>query len=183
MAQTMTLVVRARGGGDPTALVESIRRAAHEVDPTLPLFRIQTLQTVITDSVADERLNGALLGAFAAVALALAALGLYGVLSYAVTQRTRELGVRLALGAQRRHLFGLVVGEGMKLVAIGAALGLFLAFGLTRLLGSLLYGVGPNDPLTFSLVLMLLGLVAFLANYLPALRATKIDPMVALRYE
>jgi ABC-type antimicrobial peptide transport system permease subunit len=154
-----------------------------EIDPALPLFRIETLEKVIAQSVADRRLNGVLLGSFAALAVGLAALGLYGVLSYAVAQRTRELGIRLALGAQKNDLFRLVVGGGMKLAAIGVALGLVAAFGLTRLLKSLLYGVTPSDPFTFGSVIVLLGAVALLANYLPARRATKVDPMVALRYE
>jgi putative ABC transport system permease protein len=122
-------------------------------------------------SVADRRLNGALLGSFAGVALALAALGLYGVVSYAVTQRTRELGVRLALGAQRGDLFRLIVGGGMKLAALGLLAGLLAAFGLTRLMTSLLYNVGASDPLTFAIVVVTLAVVAFLANYLPARRA------------
>jgi putative ABC transport system permease protein len=182
MAQSMTLVVRA-AADDPNGLTESIRRAVREIDPGLPLFRIQTLETVITESVADRRLNGVLLGSFAALAVGLAALGLYGVLSYAVAQRTRELGVRLALGAQKNDLFRLVVGGGMKLAAVGVAIGLIAALALTRFLASLLYGVAPSDPFTFGAVVVLLGVVAFLANYIPARRAAAVDPMVALRYE
>jgi putative ABC transport system permease protein len=182
MAQSMTLVVRA-AADDPNGLTESVRRAVREIDPGLPLFRIQTLQTVIAQSVADRRLNGVLLGSFAALAVGLAALGLYGVLSYAVAQRTRELGIRLALGAQKSALFRLVVGGGMKLAAMGAAIGLIAALGLSRFLTSLLYGVAPSDPYTFAGVIVLLGVVAFLANYVPARRATQVDPMVALRYE
>jgi putative ABC transport system permease protein len=182
LAQSMTLVLRANAE-DPSALAESLRRTVREIDPALPLFRIQTLETVISQSVADRRLNGVLLGTFAALAVGLAALGLYGVLSYAVAQRTRELGIRLALGAQKRDLFRLVVGGGMKLAATGVAIGLVAAFGLTRLLKSLLFGIAPTDPLTFGSVIFVLGLVALLANYIPARRATKVDPMVALRYE
>jgi ABC-type lipoprotein release transport system permease subunit len=182
MAQSMTLVVRA-AADDPNGLTESIRRAVREIDPGLPIFRIQTLQTVITQSVADRRLNGMLLGSFATLAVGLAALGLYGVLSYAVAQRTRELGIRLALGAQKRDLFRLVIGGGMKLAGIGVAIGLIAALGLTQLLKSLLYGVAPSDPFTFGAVIVLLGAVALLANYVPARRAAKVDPMEALRYE
>ncbi|HMJ06623.1 MAG TPA: ABC transporter permease [Chthoniobacterales bacterium] len=182
MLQSSTLVVRA-DAADPSALAESVRRAVREIDPTLPLFRVETLRSVIAESVADRRLNGALLGTFAAIALGLAALGLYGVVSYTVTQRTRELGIRLALGAQRGDLFRLVVGGGMKLAAMGLAVGLVAAFALTRLLESLLYGVGASDPLTFGIVVVVLGAVAFLANYLPACRAARVNPMVALRYE
>jgi predicted permease len=182
MAQTATFVVRAEAG-DPKSLADSVRRAVQGIDPGLPLFHVETLQTVISDSVADRRLNGALLGSFAAIALALATLGLYGVISYAVTQRTRELGIRVALGAQRGDLFRLIVGSGMKLAAIGLAVGLLAAFGLTRFLASLLYGVSAGDPLTFAVVIIVLCLVAFLANYLPARRATKVSPTEALRYE
>jgi ABC-type antimicrobial peptide transport system permease subunit len=182
MAQSMTLVVRANAE-NPRSLAESVRRAVREIDPGLPLFRIETLEGVIAESISDRRLNGVLLGTFAALAASLAALGLYGVLSYAVAQRTRELGIRLAIGAQKRDLFRLVVGGGMKLALIGMALGVAAAIGLTRVLTSMLYGVAPNDPLTFAGVIMLLGAVALLANYLPARRATQIDPMVALRYE
>jgi putative ABC transport system permease protein len=182
MLQVATLVVRANAT-EPSALVTSVRHVIQEIDPSLPLFRVETMQNVIAESVADRRLNGALLGTFAAIALALAALGLYGVISYAVTQRTRELGIRMALGAQRATLFRMVVGDGMKLAAIGLGLGLLAAFGLTRFLASLLYGVGATDPVTFVSVVCLLALVALLANYLPARRATKVNPMEALRAE
>lgn len=182
MMQGATLVARANAS-TPGPLIESVRSAMREVDPALPLFRIETLQSVISDSVADRRLNGALLGSFAGVALGLAALGLYGVVSYAVTQRTRELGVRLALGAQRSDLFRLIVGGGMKLAALGLLVGVMGALSLTRLMASLLYGVGASDPLTFTIVIGTLAVVALLANYLPARRAAKVDPMIALRYE
>ena len=182
MLQSATLVVRA-SSSDPTALTQSIRSALREIDPALPLFGIESLRSVIAESVADRRLNGALLGTFAAIALGLAALGLYGVVSYAVTQRTRELGIRLALGAQRGDVFRLIIGAGMKLALLGLAAGLIAAFALTRFLESLLYGVGASDPLTFGIVIGVLGAVAFVANFLPARRATKVNPMVALRYE
>ena len=182
MLQSATLVVRA-DGADPASLTDTVRRAVQSIDPGLPLFRIETMQTVISESVADRRLNSALLGTFAAIALGLAALGLYGVISYAVTQRTRELGIRVALGAQRGDLFRLVVGSGMKLAAVGLGLGLLAAFGLTRFLASLLYGVSPGDPFTFAVVIVVLGVVALLANYLPARRATRVSPTEALRSE
>ena len=182
LAQSGNLVVRA-SAENPNALIESMRAAVREIDPTLPLFQIQTLNTVISESVADRRLNGVLLGTFAAIALGLAALGLYGVMAYSVTQRTRELGIRVALGAQRGDVSRLVIGGGMKLAAIGCAIGLLAALGLTRLLESLLYGVAPTDPLTFGAVVLLLGIVALLANYIPARRAVRVDPMVALRHE
>jgi predicted permease len=182
MSQTMTLVVRA-AADDPVALTETLRRAVREVDPGLPLFKVQTLQTVINESVTPQRANSVLLGSFAAVALVLAAIGLYGVLSYAVAQRTRELGIRMALGAQRKDIFGLIVGGGMKIVALGLIIGLAAAFISTRLLTSFLYEVAPSDPMTFGIVAALLATVAFLANYVPAHRAMKVNPTVALRYE
>ena len=182
MAQSANLVLRATAA-NPTALIESMRAAVREIDPTLPLFQIQTLNTVISESVADRRLNGVLLGTFATIALGLAALGLYGVMAYSVTQRTRELGIRMALGAQRGDVSRLVIGGGMKLAAIGCGVGLVAAFALTRLLKSLLYGVAPTDPLTFGAVVLLLGIGALLANYIPARRAVRVDPMVALRHE
>ena len=182
MAQTMSLVTRANGDS-AASLAETVRRCVREIDPGLPLFKVQTLQDVITESITTPRMNSILLGCFAAVALALAAIGLYGVLSYAVTQRTREVGIRLALGAQRRDIFRLIVGGGMKIVAIGLMIGLLAAFIFTRLLGALLYGIAPTDPMTFGFVTILLGAVALLANYLPAHRAMRVNPTVALRYE
>lgn len=182
MGQTMSLVVRA-AGASPASLAETLRRCVREIDPGLPLFKTETLQTVISESITAPRMNSVLLGCFAAVALLLAAIGLYGVLSYAVTQRTREVGIRLALGAQRSDIFRLIVGGGMRIVGIGLIIGLLAAFMFTRLLATLLYGVGPADPVTFGVVIALLGVVAFLANYLPAHRAMKVNPTVALRYE
>lgn len=182
IGQTMSLIVRSTGTS-PVSLSETLRQCVRQIDAQLPLFKIQTLEDVITDSITDRRTNGILVGCFAAVALALAAIGLYGVLSYAVTQRTREVGIRLALGAQRVDIFRLIVGGGMKIVAIGLMIGLLAAFIFTRLLASLLYGVSPTDPLTFGLVIVVLGVVAYLANYLPAHRAMRVNPTVALRYE
>ncbi len=181
-AQTATLVLRAQAV-DPASLAQAMRRVVQGVDPGLPLYHIETLRSVISASVADSRTNTLLLGCFAAVALALAALGLYGVVSYAVTQRTRELGIRMALGAQRGDLFRLIVGSGMKLALIGLGAGLLAAFGLTRFLASLLHEVKPIDPVTFAGVIVVLGLVALLANYLPARRATSVNPTEALRAE
>ncbi len=179
-AQAMNLVVRA-AAGEPTALSESVRRAVREIDPALPVFDPRPLRAVIAESVADRRLHGLLLGAFAATALLLAALGLYGVMSYTVAQRTREMGIRLALGAQPAALMRLVVGQSLRLALLGLALGLVAALGVTRLLGAMLYGVSPIDPTTLASVSGLLLLVAALAGYLPARRAGRVDPMVALR--
>ena len=137
----------------------------------------------VARSTADRRLMSCLLAGFAGLALVLAAIGIYGVTAYGVAQRTREIGIRMALGAGRGDVFRLIIGGGMKLILVGVGLGLLAALGLTRLLSSLLYGVGASDPLTFAGVVVVLGAVAFLANYLPARRATRIDPMAALREE
>ena len=138
---------------------------------------------VMGASVEARRFNMLLLGVFAAVAMLLAAVGIYGVMSYAVTQRTREIGLRIALGARPRDIIGMVVGRGMLLASIGAAAGVALSLALTRLMSGMLFGVGAKDPLTFACVSFLLALVALLACYVPARRATKVDPMVALRCE
>lgn len=182
MAQNSTLVIRA-STSNPSNLIESLRRAMREIDPTLPLFQIDTLDGVISESIAERRLNGVLLAIFAAVALGLAALGLYGVVSYTVTQRVREVGIRVALGARRGDIFRLVVGGGMRLATVGLVLGVLAALGLTRLLKSLLFDIAPSDPVTFIVVVFVLGAVALLANFFPARRAMAVDPMVALRHE
>jgi putative ABC transport system permease protein len=141
------------------------------------------MEQVVAASVTQPRFFAGLIAAFAGIALLLAALGIYGVMSYSVTQRTHEMGIRAALGARQRDLLRMVVGQGMLLAAIGLGVGLAGAFGLTRLLTSMLFGVGATDPLTFAAVSLLLAAVAFAASYLPARRAARVDPMVALRYE
>jgi putative ABC transport system permease protein len=148
-----------------------------------PIFGVQTMEQIISGSLAERRFTMVLLIIFASTALVLAAVGIYGVMSYAVSRRTHELGVRLALGASRSEILRLVVGEGMVLAAIGNVVGLAAALALTRLLASLLYGVRPTDPETLAAVSLLLGGIALLACYIPARRATKVDPLVALRYE
>jgi len=144
---------------------------------------IQTLEQVISDSIAPLRFRTLLLGLFAVVALVLATVGIYGVMAYAVMQRTHEIGIRMALGAQLRDVLKLVIGQGMRLALIGIALGLLAASALTRLVKSLLFGVSATDPVTFVIVATLLAGMALLACWLPARRATKVDPMIALRRE
>jgi putative ABC transport system permease protein len=178
-AGAMTLVLRA--AGDPLALIPALRGAVRALDADQPLFNLRRLEQLRDDSIAPQRLQALLLGLFAAVALALAALGIYGMLAYAVGQRAHEIGVRVALGAQARDVSRLVVKQGMRLALLGAALGLLAAFALTRLLEKLLFGVSPTDPVTFSVVTLLLIGVALIACWIPARRATKVDPLTALR--
>jgi putative ABC transport system permease protein len=167
----------------PEQLVASVRRQVQAVDPNQPIYGIRTLEQLRAESIAPERLNLTLLGVFAAVALVLALVGIYGVISWSVTQQTREIGVRMALGAQTGAVLRLVVGRGMKLVGVGIALGLAGALLLTRLMRTLLFEVNATDPLTFMFITLLLAGVALLACLVPARRATKVDPMVVLRSE
>jgi predicted permease len=177
----MTLVVRA--AGDPAKLASTVRSVVQAVDKDQPVYDLRTMPEVMASSVATPRFNLLLVGVFAALALALAIVGVYGVMSYLVAQRTHEVGVRMALGADARNVLRLVIGHGMKLALIGVGIGLAAAFALTRIMTSLLYSVSPTDPPTFLVIALLLGAVALLACYLPARRATKVDPMIALRYE
>jgi predicted permease len=178
----MTLVVRTKST-DPTTLNAALRDAVRQVDKDQPVVDIQTMNQVLARSVATRRFNMLLLGIFAGIALALAAVGIFGVMNYSVTQRTHEIGIRMALGAQTSDVLKMIVGQGMILTLIGVAVGLTAAFILTRVMSGLLYGVSATDPLTFAGVAALLSAVALLACYIPARRATKVDPMVALRYE
>ncbi len=177
----MTVVIRS--SVEPNQMVAAAREQVRAIDSEQPVFAVRTLEAIRSDSIAPERLNLTLLGIFAAVALALALVGIYGVMSYAVSQRIHEIGVRMALGAQPRDVLKLVVRQGMKLALIGVAIGLVAAFALLRLMERLLFGVKAADPLTFMMVALLLIAVAMMACYIPARRATKVDPMVALRYE
>jgi predicted permease len=172
-----------RAAGDPSAIAVSIRKMVADVDRTQPVYDVQTLDRALAGSIAPRRFNLLLLGVFAGMALLLAVVGIYGVMGYAVTQRTHEIGVRMALGARRREVVRMVVGQGMAVAAVGIAVGTGAALGLTRLMASLLYDVAPTDALTFGAVSSVLATAAFLACCLPALRAAKVDPAVALRYE
>jgi predicted permease len=177
----MTLMVRTLG--DPAALAGAVRNELRAVNKDVPLFSVQAMAQRIADQLAADRVVAVLLSVFGASALLLAAIGIYGVVGYAVAQRTHEIGIRIALGADRQDILKLIVGQGMVLIAVGAAIGLALALAATQLLKSLLFGVSATDPLTFvSVVIVLVG-VALLACYLPARRAMKVDPLVALRYE
>jgi putative ABC transport system permease protein len=178
----MVLVLKG-DGQSAAALTSTLREAVRQVDSGQALAEIRTMEQLVSNSVARRRFNMLLLGVFAGVALALAAIGIFGVMNYTVTQRTHELGIRIALGAQTKDVLRLVVGQGMTLIVIGVAVGLAASFALTRLMQSLLYGVSATDPLTFAGVALVLASVALLACYIPARRATRVDPMVALRYE
>ncbi len=177
----MNLVIRTPG--DPASLTAAVRREVQAIDPDQPIAAVRTMEEWVDTSVATSRYRTALLGVLALVALVLASTGIYGVMSYSVTQRTHEIGVRMALGARRFDVVKLVIRQGMGLVIIGVALGIGGAFALTRVMASLLFGVTAKDPATFVVVGVVLALVAFVACYIPARRATKVDPLVALRYE
>lgn len=177
-----TMILAVRSAQDPRLLTSAIRREIQSIDPDEPIANIRTLDAVVSDSIAPRRLAVVLLSVFAGIALLLAAVGTYGVISYLVVQRTHEIGVRVALGAQRRDVLRLVVGHAAKLVGIGTLLGLILALLSTRALSTLLYGVDAFDPGTFAIVTVVLAGVAFLASYLPALRATRADPIIALSH-
>jgi putative ABC transport system permease protein len=169
--------------GDPRTLAEAIRRETKAVIPNLPPPLIRTMDDLLSETVAQPRLQTGLLSLFAGVALVLAAIGLYGVLAYAVTNRHREIGIRLALGAQKRNVISLVIGRGMRLAILGVVIGLVAALALTRVMRNLLYEVEPGDPLTLLAVSILLVATALFACWLPARRAARIDPMEALRCE
>jgi putative ABC transport system permease protein len=178
---TPYLVVRT--ASDPITVAAGIRDVVHKVDPNLPITHITTMDGLLSDSVSPRRFSAVLVGIFAALALLLAAIGIYGVMSYTVSQRTREIGLRLALGAQLANVRGMILGQSLKLTLIGVGLGLAGAFVLARFLASLLFGIGTYDPVTFLGVALLLIGVALAASYVPARRAMYVDPIVALRSE
>jgi putative ABC transport system permease protein len=175
------LVVRTEG--DPLAIANAVRESVASLDKDLPLATVQTMDDVLESSIASRKLSVALLAAFAALALLLAIVGIYGVMSYSVTQRTHEIGIRMALGAARSQVLSMVMQQAFRLVLIGMAAGVLLSFGAARLLRSMLFGVRPSDPMTMVAIIGVLAMAGVLASAAPALRATKVDPMIALRYE
>ena len=177
----MSLVIRS--SVEPSGLSAAVRQIVAEVDKSVPVSNVQTMDHIVSESITQPRFNLFLLGLFGTVAMLLSAAGIYGVTAYTVTQRTHELGIRLALGAQVGDVLKMILGQGMAVIGVGLVLGLASAFALMRLLRTLLFGVGENDPLTFAAITLVLLLVALLACYIPARRATKVDPLVALRYE
>ena len=181
LSPRMSLVIRTTT--DPLTVVAAVRREVQTLDPNQPVFNVSTMEKTLDQSLGTQRLSMALLAVLASLALILAAVGIYGVMSYTVTQRTHEIGIRMAIGAQRRDVFRLVIGRGMVLVLIGVALGLIASFSLTRLMKTMIFGVAPTDPATFISIAVLLTAVALVACYVPGRRATKVDPLVALRYE
>jgi predicted permease len=175
--------VTVRTQGSPLAQVSVVRRALSQMNSQQVMYHTETLEGVISDSLAARRFSMILLGFFAALALVMSCVGIYGVISYLAGQRTHEIGIRMALGAERGDVLRMVLGEGAKMALGGVAIGLLAAFGLTRLMAKILFGVSAHDPLSFAAVAGLLILVALAACYVPARRATKVDPMVALRHE
>jgi predicted permease len=176
-----TLLVHTKG--DPTTIASAVREAVWSVDPDQPVSQIGTMNDILDREVAQRRVQAILLGALAVLAMTLACVGIYGVMAYLVTQQNHEIGIRVALGADSRNILGLVLGRGAKWTATGVGIGIAGAFFVTRLMRSLLFGVSPFDPLTFAAVTFTLAFVALAACYIPARRASRVDPMLALRFE
>jgi putative ABC transport system permease protein len=177
----MTFIVRT--SGNPTDITASVRAAVAAIDSGLPLADVQPMSKIVSEASGQPRFTTLVMSFFAAVAFFLAALGLYGILAHSVEQRVREIGVRVALGADKREIFRLIIGNGLRLALVGAAIGVLLALALTRLMVGMLSGVSTTDPLTYITVVGMLVISAFFASYLPARRATRVDPIVALRSE
>jgi putative ABC transport system permease protein len=178
---SMTLTIRTRG--DSTNISPAARNVIHQLDPDQPIGEVITMNGLMARSVAKSRFNSMLLAIFSVVALVMAAVGIYGVMSYAVLQRTHEIGVRMALGAQRGDVLKLILKQGVVLAVAGVLVGLAGSFGLTRVISTLLFEVAATDKVTFAAVALGLLAITFLASYIPAWRATRVDPLVALRYE
>ena len=183
MLPIFSLSIVLRTQGDPRTEISSLRSAIHDLDPNQPVEKIRTMQENISSSVTEPRFRTVLLGIFAMSALLLSVIGLYGLMAYSVSQRVHEIGIRMTLGAQKRDVMWMIVGQGMLLTLLGVGIGSAAAVLLTKLLVRFLYGVSATDPVTFAAVSLVLLVVALLACYLPARRATKVDPMIALRYE
>jgi putative ABC transport system permease protein len=178
-----SLTIIARTAGDPSTLARPLAETVRSIDPDLPAYNVKTVEEYLDGTIAIPRFNTLLLGIFAGLALVLTAIGLYGVISYSVAQRTHEIGIRIALGAQPSEMMRLVIGQGVRLALVGVGLGLIAALAFTHFLSSLLFGVTTTDPISFVTVVTTLLLVVLLACYIPARRAMRVDPMVALRYE
>jgi putative ABC transport system permease protein len=180
---TLSMTIYVRTAASAESLQDTIRSAVQSVDPNLPVFGVRTMDDMVSDSLASRRFALQMMALFAGTAMLLAAIGIYGVMAYFVSQRVREIGIRMALGAQRDHVLKMVVWQGMSLALVGVLLGVGASLLVTNLLSGLLFGVSAHDPITMVAFAALLGTVALAANYIPAYRATKIDPMVALRCE
>jgi putative ABC transport system permease protein len=180
-ASSMAFIIRTTG--KPEGIIEAVRQTAKSLDKDQPVYGVRTLESVMSEAVAKPTFRTFLLGVFALVALILAMVGVYGVMSYSIAQRTREIGIRMALGAQGPDVLKLIIGHGMALAFVGVGIGLVASFALTRVMSQLLFGVRPTDPLTFGLVTAVLIAVALMACYIPARRAAKVDPLIVLRSE
>jgi putative ABC transport system permease protein len=178
---SLSLVVRTRG--NPSAMAGALRAAVKAADPELPTFAVRTLDEIVSDRTAQRRLSVILISVFGTLALVLAAVGIYGVMSYAVTQKTQEIGIRMALGAEKDHILKMILRHGTAMAVLGIGIGLVAAFALARTMTSLLFETSATDATTYALVPAVLMAVAILACYVPARRATRVDPMVALRHE
>jgi predicted permease len=183
MANFRSFYFTIRTAGEPLSYAAAVKREMLTLDRQQPIRNVRTMEDVIAKSISPQRFHMSLLALFGGIGLALASVGIYGVMAYAVSQRTREIGIRMALGAQLNDVLRMVLGHGMKLTAIGVVVGLAASFALTRVLKTLLFGVTPSDLLTFAAVSVALMAIALLASYIPARRATKVDPLIALRYE